>query len=98
MSVPISDDEYSYSFLLLPKMKTATSTEQSTESSCAFLNRPPLRFRKVLWVGNRLSVFSAFLCARCRDGSESTYTERFLSSLIALISIFLRPILNQMAG
>lgn len=29
----MSHDEYSYSFLLLPKMKTATSTEQSTESS-----------------------------------------------------------------
>ena len=41
------DDEYSYSFLLWPKMMTATSTEQSTESSCAFLNRPPLRLRKV---------------------------------------------------
>lgn len=27
---------------------TATSTEQRTDSSCAFLNRPPLRFRKVL--------------------------------------------------
>ena len=27
---------------------TATSTEHRTESSCAFLNRPPLRFRKVL--------------------------------------------------
>ena len=27
---------------------TATSTEQSTDNSCAFLNRPPLRFRKVL--------------------------------------------------
>jgi hypothetical protein len=26
---------------------TATSTEQSTESSCAFLNSPPLRLRKV---------------------------------------------------
>ena len=28
-------------------MITATSTEQSTESSCAFLNSPPFRFRKV---------------------------------------------------
>jgi len=44
----MSHDEYSYSFLLLPKMKTATSTEQRTLSSCAFLNRPPLRFKKVL--------------------------------------------------
>jgi hypothetical protein len=44
----MSPDENSYSFLLWPKMMTATSTEHSTESSCAFLNRPPLRFRKVL--------------------------------------------------
>lgn len=29
-------------------MTTATSTEQSTESSCAFLNKPPFLFRKVL--------------------------------------------------
>ena len=44
----MSPDENSYSFLLWPKMMTATSTEHSTESSCAFLNRPPLRFRNVL--------------------------------------------------
>lgn len=50
ISSRMSAEEYSYSFLLLPKMKTATSTEQSTESSCAFLNRPPFRFRKVLAV------------------------------------------------
>ena len=43
----MSDDEYSYNFLLWPKMTTATSTEQRTESSCAFLNKPPLRLRKV---------------------------------------------------
>lgn len=29
-------------------MKTATSTEHKTESSWAFLNRPPFRLRKVL--------------------------------------------------
>lgn len=47
----ISDDEYSYSFLLCPKMMTATSTEQRTDNSCAFLNSPPLRLRNVtdLW-------------------------------------------------
>jgi hypothetical protein len=45
---PISLLEYSYNFLLLPKIITATSTEQSTESSCAFLNKPPLRFKNVL--------------------------------------------------
>lgn len=50
ISSRMSAEEYSYSFLLLPKIKTATSTEQSTESSCAFLNRPPFRFRKVLAV------------------------------------------------
>lgn len=32
-------------------MMTATSTEQRTESSCAFLKRPPLRFRNVLTSG-----------------------------------------------
>lgn len=48
---------------------TATSTEQRTASSCAFLNRPPFRFRNV--------------------------TERLRSSLMALISIFLRPILDD---
>jgi hypothetical protein len=63
----MSPDENSYSFLLWPKMMTATSTEHSTDSSWAFLNRPPLRLRKV--------------------------TERLRSSLIARISIFLRPIL-----
>jgi hypothetical protein len=47
---PISLLEYSYSFLLLPKMITATSTEHRTDSSCAFLNRPPLRLRKVLHI------------------------------------------------
>lgn len=36
-------------------MKTATSTEQRTESSCAFLNRPPLRFKKVLHGGKNQS-------------------------------------------
>lgn len=41
-------DENSYNFLLWPKMMTATSTEQRTASSCAFLNRPPFRFKKVL--------------------------------------------------
>lgn len=30
---------------------TATSTEQRTESSCAFLNNPPLRLRNVLESG-----------------------------------------------
>lgn len=40
-------DEKSYSFLLCPKIMTATSTEQSTLNSCAFLKRPPLRLRKV---------------------------------------------------
>jgi hypothetical protein len=44
----MSPDENSYSFLLCPKMMTATSTEQRTDSSCAFLKRPPLRFKKVL--------------------------------------------------
>lgn len=44
----MSVDEYSYSFLLLPKINTATSTEHSTDNSWAFLNRPPFRFKKVL--------------------------------------------------
>ena len=50
----MSPEENSYSFLLWPKMMTATSTEQRTESSYAFLKSPPLRFRKVL--GTRLAV------------------------------------------
>jgi hypothetical protein len=62
----MSPDENSYSFLLWPKMMTATSTEHSTESSCAFLNRPPLRFRKVL---ARVSVGSRLPDARRREGS-----------------------------
>lgn len=41
-------EENSYRRLLLPKMMTATSTEQRTDSSWAFLKRPPLRLRKVL--------------------------------------------------
>lgn len=69
-------------------MMTATSTEQSTESSWAFLNRPPLRFRKVL----QQVSFS------CGDSNltrmREAYTERFRSSLMALISIFLRPIVT----
>lgn len=64
----MSFEEYSYSFLLLPKMKTATSTEHRTESSCAFLKRPPFLLRKV--------------------------TERLRSSAMALISIFLLPIVD----
>jgi hypothetical protein len=79
---PISLLEYSYSFLLLPKMMTATSTEHRTESSCAFLNKPPLRLRNVL----RAEVSSDPQPTR-----KKPYTERFRSSLMALISIFLRP-------
>jgi hypothetical protein len=72
-------------------MKTATSTEQSTESSCAFLNRPPLRFRKVLQNHDCQKLGHSRL-GRRRQGR--TYTERFLSSLMALISIFLRPMVR----
>ena len=81
----MSPDENSYSFLLWPKMITATSTEQSTESSCAFLNKPPLRFRNVLQCGQSWGAIRAMARA------TSTYTERLRSSLMALISIFLRP-------
>ena len=83
----ISLDEYSKSFLLLPKIMTATSTEQSTESSWAFLKRPPLRFKKVLWTaGGQPGVGQ-------RRGLGA-YTERFRSSLMALISIFRRPMVT----
>ncbi len=53
----MSIDENSCSFLLVPapKMMTATSTEQSTESSWAFLKRPPFRFRKVLGAEHTVS-------------------------------------------
>jgi len=44
----MSPEEYSKSFLFCPKMTTATSTEHNTDNSCAFLNKPPLRLRKVL--------------------------------------------------
>lgn len=81
----ISPDENSYSFLLWPNMMTATSTEQRTESSWAFLKRPPLRFRKVL---GEVSL-AMQRCARGR-----THTERLRSSLMALISIFLRPMVD----
>jgi len=87
---PISLDEYSYNFLLFPKIMTATSTEQRTESSCAFLNNPPLRLRKVLQEACQQWV--------TKIARNATYTERFLSSFIALISIFLRPILNRISG
>lgn len=86
----ISPDEYSYSFLLWPKMITATSTEQRTDSSCAFLKRPPLRLRNVLR-GRRVSFKSAYKSYNYHRAS--TYTDRFLSSLIALISILRRPML-----
>ncbi len=85
----MSIDENSCSFLLVPapKMMTATSTEQSTESSWAFLKRPPFRLRKVLGVESTVSRAGRAVCV-----VESPYTERFLSSLMGLISIFLRPI------
>lgn len=93
----MSEDEYSYSFLLAPKMMTATSTEQSTDSSWAFLKRPPFRFRKVLVTRDRDGTVSSGWRRgqgrRC-EGGRAAYTERFLSSLMALISIFLRPILS----
>jgi len=83
----MSPDENSYSFLLWPKMMTATSTEQRTDSSCAFLNNPPFRLRKVLQ-----------LCQTASHPRDSnvvpTDTERLRSSLIALISIFLRPMMS----
>jgi hypothetical protein len=84
----MSPDENSYSFLLWPNIMTATSTEQRTESSCAFLNRPPLRLRKVLH-----SVVSEK--AGGDETSQATYTERLRSSLMALISIFLRPMVDS---
>ncbi len=60
----MSPEENSYSFLLWPKMITATSTEQRTDSSCAFLNRPPLRLRKVL-----VDVAISLMCMGQRLGS-----------------------------
>jgi hypothetical protein len=82
----MSPDEYSYSFLLCPKMMTATSTEHSTESSCAFLNKPPLRLRKVTDL--REGCQYALLDALDR-GNGRIYL--FRSSLIGLISILRRP-------
>lgn len=47
-------------------MMTATSTEQRTESSCAFLNRPPLRLRNVLQevISNGLKVVQQAIAMR----------------------------------
>jgi hypothetical protein len=87
----MSPDENSYSFLLWPKMMTATSTEQSTDSSCAFLNRPPLRFRKVL---PRVSVGRARAARGAAEHGRRAYTERLRSSLMALISILRRPMVT----
>lgn len=113
----MSPEEYSYSFLLWPKIITATSTEQRTESSWAFLNRPPLRLRKVLrWRfstlfyqeqttlavagtireiagGVELAREAGLVGIAHNEMGPLTYTDRFLSSLIALISIFRLPIL-----
>ena len=82
----MSPEENSYNFLLCPKMMTATSTEHSTESSCAFLNSPPLRLRNVLDLNDQSELLLDHM-------PGPTYTALFLSSLIALISIFRRPIL-----
>jgi hypothetical protein len=68
-------------------MMTAISTEQSTDSSWAFLNSPCFRFRKVLVDKHTIR----------RRGGGVPYTERFLSSLIGLISIFLRPMVTVQA-
>lgn len=81
----MSPDEYSYSFLLWPKMMTATSTEHSTESSCAFLNKPPLRLRKV----TDLMRGAACQYARVTWWKSKVYLLR--SSLMGLISILRRP-------
>lgn len=67
-------------------MITATSTLQSTLSSCAFLNRPPLRFRNVLVHCQHDAI------AQTRT---KTYTDLFLSSLIRLISILRRPMMTS---
>jgi hypothetical protein len=83
----ISPEENSYNFLLWPKMMTATSTEHSTDNSWAFLKRPPLRFRKVL------QDWSVTTWRRGEWQEQNTYTERLRSSLIARISIFLRPMM-----
>jgi hypothetical protein len=84
----MSPDENSYSFLLCPKMMTATSTEHSTESSCAFLKSPPLRFRNVLLgVSGGSRVQHAARAVR----GWFAYTERLRSSLMGLISILRRP-------
>ena len=99
----ISVEEYSYSFLLWPNIMTATSTEQRTDSSWAFLKRPPFRFRKVLRI-TYVSHFPLYCWWRVHGRGylsshvgrlTEAYTERFLSSLIAFISILRRPILGK---
>lgn len=80
----MSPDENWYNFLLLPKTTTATSTEHRTPSSYAFLNRPALRFKNVLFC-----VSEQGAC----DG-VAAYTERLRSSLMGLISILRLPIVK----
>lgn len=69
-------------------MTTATSTEHRTESSYAFLNRPPFLFRKVLIAKARRGQQFVWIMLSL---DSKTYTERFRSSFIGLMSIFLRP-------
>lgn len=101
----ISPEEYSYSFLLWPNIMTATSTEQSTESSCAFLNKPPLRLRKVLWK----SVAAQNYRVRCfefekgtivagadglcfaRIGGENVNLHRTISIILDSLDLYLSP-------
>ena len=86
-------------------MITATSTEQRTESSCAFLNRPPLRFRKVT---DLVEVLAPHRVEDSQDGipiavianglnlhnSNISYEDALPGRQKSRTSIFLRPILE----
>jgi hypothetical protein len=87
----ISPEENSYSFLLWPKMMTATSTEQRTESSCAFLNRPPLRLRKVLVHGVISFMFLG-------GGEDQSIIHRTVSIILDRLNLNLSAAHHELSG
>lgn len=68
---------------------TATSTEQSTDNSCAFLKRPPLRFRNVLQTRKEKESAMALReeggANEKRPGSKPGSVREYLHRTIAVI-------------
>ena len=71
-------------------MITATSTEQRTDSSCAFLNRPPLRLRKVL-----VNVAISFMFMGWRLGS---YIHGTISIILDRFDLNLSAAHHELSG